>query len=928
MSDKESGGDGESSSSEPPLEYHVPPEFRQDDDNEDLHIGESMEWSMDHSKILYLISIFAKPADGWEGQEGWIRSLPLLVLMYEGIVGGIFEDPDYAPCPILVSQDGRTRRVWANVSQEGKAFVDDLREKKLLNGLKLMTEDGQPVTSYQCSLFGLALVAQMGNDVKDPVHKLVYPTGIGGGPATIHFDSEECMFTITTEGGFKKESEMTECEDISYVSSPYLPACLRENDRPNNSNKHRTHEIADAGDNIQVETSEAVTLKNVHAMIAEWIPFGANQIVALNERLGALDRNQGGFFTNKVDEDPTSTNFDVPPGLTSVKILDFDFVRFINFEAEINYPNDEGIIQIEEFGMHLDMDGTIIYGMFIEAVQERQADDISVDDLSRVMVDIHQDSSEIMNDIISQHQKDLLDTVYCGDAENRPKFNLLMCDGITPSLSGLKFMDRSDREYEIKQIVGDVIHGDFVGGVDTLILGREGIVYAGPHATEANEMLVDLVYIMGKEVFLRAYFIRMFILDNEINVVRDLIATYQEDPGKVDIFRNKLSDASKCIIQMMELLGYLEDSLKHTALPDRPKTASHLKLVEKALGIEHHLGDLKLRVKDLRKLVEGAEGKLEILRLQGTSVNKRLLEVTVSGIDVNFQGLVAATASDARAAIANNVMNIIFAGNMIFDLIDRIDGDDTLGYEGVDAGGGGVHWILVWARPLYSAPGLWLSVNLIWFLALSVLLMKYMDHLISLTLNARSIRKIMNLKINLKEFSQYVKTKTIITADTVASADGTYWKNVWKDEGERHNENWGGHECPQISCLIEVQTGFLISCLVNYNATKLPYTVEEIMGRWMDELKANGCLLDAFDNFAREDKNIAIAKPWHLVIQDAPSAESIMLKNMTYGEYFNWLLCFDCGCICGNVAGVESSSVSEDGNRYKWNPDTMKIELY
>ena len=26
-------------------------------------------------------------------------------------------------------------------------------------------------------------------------------------------------------------------------------------------------------------------------------------------------------------------------------------------------------------------------------------------------------------------------------------------------------------------------------------------MYAGPHATEANEMLVDLVYIMGKEVF-------------------------------------------------------------------------------------------------------------------------------------------------------------------------------------------------------------------------------------------------------------------------------------------------------------------------------------------------------------------------------------------------------------------------------------------
>lgn len=282
--------DGDEESSAPPLEYFVPPQFREDDDNEDLHIGEKMEWSLDHSKILYLISIFAKPAVGVGGEEGWIRSLPLLVLMYEGIVSGVFEDPDYAPCPILVSQDGRSRRVWANVSQEGKAFVDDLREKKLLNGLKLMTEDGQPVTSYQCSLFGLALVEQMGDDVKGPVHELVYPSGLDGGPRRIHFDSEECVFTMETDGGFNAQSEMTECEDISYVSSPYLPACLRENDRPNNSNKHRAHEIAGAGDNINVETSEAVTLKNVHAMIAEWIPFGANQIVALNERLGALDQ--------------------------------------------------------------------------------------------------------------------------------------------------------------------------------------------------------------------------------------------------------------------------------------------------------------------------------------------------------------------------------------------------------------------------------------------------------------------------------------------------------------------------------------------------------------------------------------------------------------------------------------------------------------
>ena len=46
-----------------------------------------------------------------------------------------------------------------------------------------------------------------------------------------------------------------------------------------------------------------------------------------------------------------------------------------------------------------------------------------------------------------------------------------------------------------------------------------------------------------------------------------------------------------------------------------------------------------------------------------------------------------------------------------------------------------------------------------------------------------------------------------------------------------------------------------------------------------------------FDNFKREEKNIAIAKPWHLVVDEEPSAEALMLKQMSYGDYFSWLCC-------------------------------------
>lgn len=83
------------------------------------------------------MSLYAKCAMSAEESEGWLRQLPLNVLMYQGITGEVL-DFDYAPCSTLVSSGGRSRRIWLNVTQEGKAAVDDLREKGMVNGLKVL----------------------------------------------------------------------------------------------------------------------------------------------------------------------------------------------------------------------------------------------------------------------------------------------------------------------------------------------------------------------------------------------------------------------------------------------------------------------------------------------------------------------------------------------------------------------------------------------------------------------------------------------------------------------------------------------------------------------------------------------------------------------------------------------------------------------
>ncbi|CAN0520223.1 unnamed protein product, partial [Ectocarpus sp. 8 AP-2014] len=50
--------------------------------------------------------------------------------LYEGIVANVL-DFDYAPQSELIEN----RRIWMNVSQEGKSDVEFLREEELVNGL-------------------------------------------------------------------------------------------------------------------------------------------------------------------------------------------------------------------------------------------------------------------------------------------------------------------------------------------------------------------------------------------------------------------------------------------------------------------------------------------------------------------------------------------------------------------------------------------------------------------------------------------------------------------------------------------------------------------------------------------------------------------------------------------------------------------------
>ena len=57
----------------------------------------------------------------------------------------------------------------------------------------------------------------------------------------------------------------------------------------------------------------------------------------------------------------------------------------------------------------------------VEAILDMLAHCTCVDHLSRLLVDVHQDSSQIMNDLLSPYQRALLQMVFNGDMMARNK---------------------------------------------------------------------------------------------------------------------------------------------------------------------------------------------------------------------------------------------------------------------------------------------------------------------------------------------------------------------------------------------------------------------------------------------------------------------------------------------------------------------------
>ncbi|MHA1896793.1 MAG: hypothetical protein ACTSU2_05280 [Promethearchaeota archaeon] len=173
-----------------------------------------------HLKLLYLISKYTYSAKDIFEKDIWIKEFPLLTLIFEGILNSTF-DYDYAPMSIEL----HGRRRILNISQDAIDDLEDLREMKLIECLKLSHSNFRLTSAYK--IRDLALGIEVPEEFKKQINELTSCPKCGhlleteldptGNENLIYIvcKNPECMFRTI--------SEITEIEEVSYSTEPYFP---------------------------------------------------------------------------------------------------------------------------------------------------------------------------------------------------------------------------------------------------------------------------------------------------------------------------------------------------------------------------------------------------------------------------------------------------------------------------------------------------------------------------------------------------------------------------------------------------------------------------------------------------------------------------------------------------------------------------------
>merc|ERR1712054_566226 len=196
----------------------------------------------------------------------------------------------------------------------------------------------------------------------------------------------------------------------------------------------------------------------------------------------------------------------------------------------------------------------------------------------------------------------------------------------------------------------------------------------------------------------------------------------------------------------------------------------------------------------------------------------------------NTFNLVLKQEANERAATVLELMQIVMAGMLAFDILDRITGDWTVV---------NTTWMRTFVEPmLRNTPSMWFFVNMLFWFLLGSMIIKFMHYLDYRAQGIITLRMKMMKKINVENLSKYLHTKQISTEDREYEKVTDVVNVTFEADDKR---DWGGAR-PVITLEYEELNGYMLNMTLAYNRRvakkNLVFNARELKAKLMDELKA------------------------------------------------------------------------------------------
>ncbi len=375
-------------------------------------------------------------------------------------------------------------------------------------------------------------------------------------------------------------------------------------------------------------------------IICEWVPFGPNQFAHFCEALSAYKKDEI-FITPEIDMHPETPLFKIEPYYAWVRVKDVEEGKKVYFESRIFYPEESKVKQTENFGVTVEESGFIFYSCKLircsadENVSKASlpVEYASLDKLARVVSDLLEDTSTLMNSMLNSYQKRILSVIFPRSHEELYERKKILClitkeiiykgkslrEHIKETKLGDLLSSYSDFRKELQQVLGFIINWIKLPDGGIIIRGRDGfLILTDERGVEKYKKVMKIILsLLALETFYLHLFSRVWMIWDSLNLIRSEISR-EDAEHSVGKYRIALSSTLADTVILWDVdhlarfaLNYLNRQIEILRGKQREDTLGDGEIIRAILSIVN----VNEAMEVIRSKIEATKSVLEAFRM-------------------------------------------------------------------------------------------------------------------------------------------------------------------------------------------------------------------------------------------------------------------------------------------------------------------------